>query len=84
MSRPIVLCRAEGCRDNYQSKNPRPMKMLREFTCAYSFKCETCGWIRVWTKDQIGGTMGSGVRPDGSGQSGGEGVSRYVSGADIR
>jgi hypothetical protein len=79
-ARPLVLCwndhleeQAGGkgvfhldrpCRDNYRSADPRPMVIVAETVSGWSFRCQTCGWRRVWTKNLVGGTMGAGGRDD--------------------
>ena len=87
-----IVCRNEECPDSLGRTRVPPSLVVvpgGETTTAWILECRRCakdGRIsrRVVTKDIAGGTFGSGRKDDGSGQSGGEGVSRYVHGANLR
>lgn len=90
MSQIKVVCRNEECPDSLgRSPDPPQLQLIGETQSAWTFKCRCCereGRIsgRVVTKNVAGGTFGSGRRDDGTGQSAGEGVPRFVRGTDFR
>lgn len=55
-----VVCRLDECPRYF-----KPMKVLIEYENAWQFQCPVCRNLRIVTKDQVGGTIGAGVRPDG-------------------
>ena len=80
-----IPCRNEECRDSIQQKpyDWRPMKMIKETHDAWSFKCETCGFLNGFSKNYVGGTLGQGVRNNGTGPSTGKGPNRYRTGVNF-
>jgi hypothetical protein len=81
----LVLCRTPNCRQNpANNSDPTPMRMTQEYHSAWTFKCDACGWVRAWTKDQVGGELGVGKRDDGSGPTGGKGPSRWRQGVNFQ
>ena len=58
----MIVCKREGCPD-YMNRH-RPMKAFEYEEC-WNFVCETCGGIRILTKDKVGGTRGSGMKANG-------------------
>ena len=79
MPRLIVVCHSEECPVGLvrRPEDPRPMRCTGETASAWIFVCETCHNQRVVTKDQVGGTFGSGRRDDGSGTTTGKGPLKY-------
>ena len=55
-----VVCKLEEC-----PRYLKPMQLLTEYETMWQFQCPTCRNLRVVGKDKVGGTMGSGLRPDG-------------------
>lgn len=55
-----VVCRLDEC-----PRYLKPMTLVCEYETAWQFQCATCRNLRVVTKDTVGGTIGSGLRPDG-------------------
>lgn len=85
-----IVCRNPDCPDSLgRSPNPPQLEKVAEYDVAWTFKCRRCEKegrvaLRCVTKDICGGTFGSGRRGDATGQSAGEGISRFVSGAEFR
>ena len=67
--RTIVVCRNDQCPNSYDraGAKAKAMRCTQEFFSAWIFFCDTCGALRTVTKDQIGGTFGSGQRNDAGG-----------------
>lgn len=80
-----VVCRNDECPDSItRRRDAPPMRLLSggETQSAWVFECPRCKKdgrvsMRVCTKDQIGGTFGSGRRDSGLGTSTGKGPSKY-------
>lgn len=74
----IVVCHNEDCQDSLHKRptDPRPMVKTGETYSAWTFRCATCGSLRVATKDQIGGTFGAGKTDEQRGK----GLARYTPG----
>ena len=79
MATLLVVCHAPHCRDSVEAKptDPRPMQITGETASAWTFKCQTCGSLRVVTKNIAGGTFGQGRRDDGTGPTTGKGPLKY-------
>jgi len=62
----LVVCRNPECHNSLEraGANAVPMECIREHFSAWVFKCRTCGLWRAVTKDQVGGTVGSGDKTD--------------------
>lgn len=58
-----VVCQLDEC-PRYRRMD-QPMTVKIEYETAWQFQCPVCRNVRVVTKDKVGGTVGSGVRPDG-------------------
>ena len=58
----MILCKREGC-PRFHDRT-RPMKSV-EYEELWNFVCETCGSVRILTKNKVGGTMGSGMKANG-------------------
>lgn len=74
----MVVCRSPECRDGVEQRplDPKPLVKTGETYSAWTFRCATCGSLRVVTKDQIGGTIGAGKTDEQRGK----GLTRYTHG----
>lgn len=61
--RTKVVCQLDEC-PRYRNAE-KPMELMIEYETTWQFRCPTCRNVRVVGKDKVGGTIGSGVRPDG-------------------
>lgn len=60
----VIVCPHADCP---HGKNPeRPMRMIQEYEQSWLFVCNLCLRSRVVTKDKVGGTVGAGIRADGT------------------